>query len=578
MASWLSWLESVISAIFSMILDVAQFWQSKLFSWWTLKSPRDRCVHTLATAQTYEEWEEAACELDDVLGKDFWRQNPVSRQYDYRLILGRLEALMNARGAGDIVALANLLRSGLVRNLGNITTTKLFTHAYGGTKLLIDDYITQVALSIQYVTMWRAEQAQEPAQATMFTPQAKLELLHDTRQAFGRTTLLLQGGSAFGLCHLGVVKALHLQGLLPRIITGTAKGAMIAALVGVHPESELLPLLEGGGIDLSVFDSRWKDHPDGTESWIRVFFRRLKRFLRTGHLFDMGLLEECVRANVGDLTFEEAYARSKRILNITIATGGKDGTPNLLNYLTAPNVLIWSAAAASSASSSSTLSSPVTIYCKDETGSIMPWPLTQDAVFHPWRHVHYNDGESPLSRIAELFNVNHFVVSQARPYLIPFLRSELNLLDRRQTGWHNISRSLMRLVLVELRHRLRQLDYIGLLPAAVSRLMIDETIPGPNLTLVPDLSFKDISKLFQQQTPEHLAEWILKGERGVWPAVSALKVREAVEIELDRGYQLVRRRRPSDPIPVRHSPNEGVPRQRRVNSEGDAENGHADGE
>jgi TAG lipase/lysophosphatidylethanolamine acyltransferase len=247
---------------------------------------------------------------------------------------------MSARGAGDITALANLLRSGLVRNLGNITTTKLFTHAYGGTKLLIDDYITQVALSIQYVTMWRPEQAQEPAQATTFTPQAKLELLHDTRQAFGRTTLLLQGGSAFGLCHLGVVKALHLQGLLPRIITGTATGAMIAALVGVHPESELLPLLEGSGIDLSVFDSRRKGHPDGgKESWIRICFRRLKRFLGTGHLFDMELLEECVRTNVGDLTFEEAYARSKRILNITVATGGKDGTPNLLNYLTAPNVV-----------------------------------------------------------------------------------------------------------------------------------------------------------------------------------------------------------------------------------------------
>ncbi|KAJ5289414.1 uncharacterized protein N7443_009667 [Penicillium atrosanguineum] len=575
---WFTWLWGVLSAGFSMILDVAQFWRAKLVSWWTSKSPRDRCVHTLATAQTYEVWEDAACELDDVLGKDFWRQNPVSRHYDYRLILGRLEALMGARETGDIVALANLLRSGLVRNLGNITTTKLFTHAYGGTKLLIDDYITQVALSIQYVTMWRPEQAQEPAQATMFTPQAKLELLHDTRQAFGRTTLLLQGGSAFGLCHLGVVKALHLQGLLPRIITGTATGAMIAALVGIHPENELLPLLDGGGIDLSVFDSRRKDHADGQESWFWILLRRLKRFLRTGHLFDMELLEECVRTNVGDLTFEEAYARSKRILNITVATGGKDGTPNLLNYLTAPNVLIWSAAAASNASSSSALSAPVIIYCKDETGSIVPWPHTEDAVFHPWRHVHYNDGESPLARIAELFNVNHFIVSQARPYLIPFLRSELNLLDRRQTGWHNISRSLMRVVLVELRHRLRQLDYIGVLPGAVSRLLIDETIPGPNLTLVPDLSLKDVGKLFQQPIRERVAEWTLKGERGVWPAVSALKVREAVEIELDRGYQLVRRRRPSDPIPVRHSPNEGVPRQRRGNSEGDGENGHAEGE
>lgn len=475
---------------------------------------------------------------------------------------------MGARESEDILTLVNLLRSGLVRNLGNITSAKLFTHAYAGTKLLIDDYITQVALSIQYVTSLQPT----PVHASGFTSQAKLELLHDTRQAFGRTTLLLQGGSAFGLCHLGVVKALHLQGLLPRIITGTATGAMIAALVGIHPENELLDLLNGDTIDLSAFDHWRKDHPD-SEGWIRVFFRRTMRFLRTGHLFDMGLLEECVRANVGDLTFEEAYARSKRILNITVATAGKTGSPNLLNYLTAPNVLIWSAAAASNASASSTIRSPITIYCKDETGSIVPWPHTEDIVFQAWRHVNYNDGESPLSRISELFNVNHFIVSQARPYLIPFLRSELNLLDRRQTGWNNLSRSLMRLVLAELRHRVRQLDYIGLLPGSISRLLIDETIPGPNLTLVPDLALQDLYHLFQRPTKERVADWTLKGERGVWPAISALKVREAIEVELDRGYQLVRRRRPSDASipPARHSPNEGLPRRRK--GEAGEENG-----
>lgn len=248
---------------------------------------------------------------------------------------------MLARESENIQTLVNLLRSGLVRNLGNITSTKLFTHAYAGTKLLIDDYITQVALSIQYVTSLQPV----PGHANGFTSQAKLELLHDTRQAFGRTTLLLQGGSAFGLCHLGVVKALHLQGLLPRIITGTATGAMIAALVGIHPESELLALLDGDTIDLSAFDGRLKGHSNGVsldnkaDGLLRTFVRRVGRFLRTGHLFDMELMEECVRTNVGDLTFEEAYARSKRILNITIATAGKTGTPNLLNYLTAPNVV-----------------------------------------------------------------------------------------------------------------------------------------------------------------------------------------------------------------------------------------------
>lgn len=534
------------AAVVSMMLDVAQFWKSKLFSWWRSKSPKDRLLHTLATARTFEEWEEAAFQLDEVLSTDLWRQNATSRHYDYRLILGRLDALIQARENEDILTLVGLLRSGLVRNLGNITCLKLYRHAYAGTKLLIDEYVTQVALSIQYVTSLQTVLWSERG----FTSQAKLELLHDTRQSYGRTTLLLQGGSMFGLCHIGVVKALHLQGLLPRIITGTATGALIAALVGVHTEDELLHFLDGGRIDLSAFERRQGSKSKGNcvdnSQWlleedqynsIHTLLRRLLRYLRKGDFLDIDVLAECVRANVGDLTFEEAYARSKRILNITVATSNKGGPPNLLNYLTAPNVLIWSAAVASNVSSD-----PVTIYCKDETGSIVPWSHAQDIHLQSRRHPHHLDGESSLSRIAELFNVNHFIVSQARPYLIPFLRPDLDLLDR-QAGQWSLSRSIMRLVTVEAQHRLRQIDYLGLLPARLSRLLTDEAVPHPSLTLIPDLSMRDFARLFQTPTRKNLVHWIVKGERGVWPAVSALKVRCAIEIELDRAYQIVRRRR-----------------------------------
>ncbi|KAL3459935.1 hypothetical protein BJX64DRAFT_263977 [Aspergillus heterothallicus] len=580
---------AMVLAIISMVLDVTLFWKRKLLSWWSSKSPRTRLRHTLKTSTNYEDWEEAAFELDEILSLDLWRQNPTSKYYDYRLIMGRLTALMTAREDDDILMLVNLLRSGLVRNLGNITTHKLFLYAYAGTKLLIDDYITQVALSIQHVTALQTA----PVHESGFTSQAKVELLHDTRQAFGRTTLLLQGGSTFGLCHLGVVKALHLQGLLPRIITGTATGALIAALVGVHNEDELLGFLDGGKIDLSAFERRQRSDMQlsGWTSWLpasafaenglMTLIRRTRRYLTKGHLFDAKVLEECVRANLGDLTFEEAYARSKRILNITVATSGRSGTPNLLNYLTAPNVLIWSAAVASNASNNG-FYPPVTIYCKDETGSIVPWPHSQDVVFQPWRHINYDEGESPLSRIAELFNVNHFIISQARPYIIPFLRSELNFLDRRPTtGRWNMTRALTRLVALEIGHRLRQCNYLGILPSPIARLLIEETVPGSQVTLVPDLNLSDFFKLFKTPDQAGLAHWILKGERGVWPAVSALKVRCAIEIELDKGYQVVRRQKPNElmfPGPAmvprspgagveagaesRPLPNEGVPRRR----------------
>ena len=285
-----------------------------------------------------------AFKTDGEIVLSYRRQNPTSKHYDYRLIYERLQAIIEAREDDDILSLVNLLRSGLVRNLGNLTAPRLFNRAYAGTKLLIEDYITQVALAVEYVAAFPTSPGQE---LSGLTNQAKLDVLHDTRQAFGRSALVLQGGAIFGLCHLGVVKALHLRGLLPRIICGTATGALIAALVGVHTEDELLDFLTGDGIDLTAFrrpsekgEKEGLVNGDGQpEGILSTVTRRVKRFVKEGYFLDVAVLERCVRANVGDLTFEEAYSRTKRVLNITVSTTGGGGVPNVLNYLTAPNVV-----------------------------------------------------------------------------------------------------------------------------------------------------------------------------------------------------------------------------------------------
>jgi predicted acylesterase/phospholipase RssA len=64
-------------------------------------------------------------------------------------------------------------------------------------------------------------------------------MLNDSRQSFGQTALVLQGGSTFGLVHLGVAKCLFQQNLLPRIICGNSVGALIAALVCTRTDDEL---------------------------------------------------------------------------------------------------------------------------------------------------------------------------------------------------------------------------------------------------------------------------------------------------------------------------------------------------
>ncbi|KAK4995985.1 triacylglycerol lipase [Elasticomyces elasticus] len=562
---------NVAKSLLSCFVEVAFFWQLRAYAWWSQKSIKDLLLGTLAEAKRFEEWEAAAFHLDEIAGNDLWRQNATSKHYDYRSIYSRLQSIIEAREDEDILALVNLLRSGLVRNLGNITAPRLFNRAYAGTKLLIEDYITQVALAIEHVTAYPTSPSAAGAKTGFvydapLTNQAKLDLLHDTRQAFGRSVLVLQGGSIFGLCHIGVVKALHLRGLLPRIIAGTATGALIAALVGVHTEEELLGFLSGEGIDLYAFTAqseRASTRGGGVKhSWWTTLIRRARRFMRDGYFLDVKVLEQCVRANVGDLTFEEAYHKTKRVLNITVTTTG-GGVPNLLNYLTAPNVLIWSAALASNAADA--LYSPVSLHCKDETGAIVPYTSTAHPISlsmqlldtstpEPFRlrqpkSYEDTDRDSPLSRIAELFNVNHFIVSQARPYIAPFLRSDLHNPKPGFEGATGLTRSIMRLIVMEVQHRLTQVDSLGYLPTSIRRFLLDEHIPGASLTLVPEVVPSDFIKLLENPTKDGVEYWILRGERSVWPAVGALKVRCAVEVELDRGYQLVRRRKPFDATP-----------------------------
>jgi TAG lipase/lysophosphatidylethanolamine acyltransferase len=96
---------------------------------------------------------------------------------------------------------------------------------------------------------------------------------------------------------------------------------------------------------------------------------------------------------------------------------------------------------------------------------------------------------------------------------------------------------------MEIHHRLQQLDSLQLLPLSIRRFLVDEHIPAASVTLVPELSASDFVRLLETPTQTSLDHWILRGEKSVWPAVGALKVRCAIESELDRGYQFVRRRK-----------------------------------
>lgn len=547
----MSWIYSILGIL----------WDYLTFSWLIRRCIVDAQICELRNqskeATTYSEWLTLQKEIDELLGLDQWRRQEQSNDYDWRKLAGQKREIEHCKAIGDVLNLCGLLRTHPVRNLYNILSARLYTKAHAGTKLLIENYVREVQRSVSDLAAMVGPQIG-------FTTQDKMELFHDTCHSFGKSALVLQGGSAFSMCHLGVVKALHLRDLLPQVVVGTATGSLVAALVCVHTDAELLGVLNGKAIDLTAFQrSRMRrrkladDAPAGTK-WLQAIQRRAARFLRTGHVFNIRVLEECAQANLGNITFEEAFAKTGRILNVTIALPNQVGIPQLLNYITAPHVLIWSAVVASTATSK-TLYAPVQIYCKNETGSTEPYfaanasswnprPKTRNGsnskerpAYRPPRYAALH--EAPLKRIGELFNVNHFIVSQTRPYIAPFVRASQHYAGT--DTWTNV---FLRLASLELMHWLRQLNFLGLLPTFLCRLLMDEAIPQGNgpwgkISLTPDLTLRDLLALFDTPTVELLDEWIMRGERCVWPAVKELRVRCSIEIELEKAYEIVKRRK-----------------------------------
>jgi TAG lipase/steryl ester hydrolase/phospholipase A2/LPA acyltransferase len=135
--------------------------------------------------------------------------------------------------------------------------------------------------------------------------------------------------------HIGVLKALYESKLIPRIVSGASAGSIVCAVFCTRTDEELPALLDTYAHgDFSVFSEQ------GQEENI---FQKTARFLKFGSFLDITHLANTMRAWLGDMTFQEAYNRTRRILNICVSSAGMYELPRLLNYISAPNVLIWSA-------------------------------------------------------------------------------------------------------------------------------------------------------------------------------------------------------------------------------------------
>lgn len=244
---------------------------------------------------------------------------------------------------------------------------------------------------------------------------------------------------------------------------------------------------------------------------------------------DITKLQTLIRDNIGDLTFKEAFNRTHRILNITVASTAEYEVPRLLNYLTSPDVLIWSAASASCALTG--LYEPVELMAKGVDGNL--------CAYHP-SSLKWSDGsvqyDLPMTRLSELFNVNHFIVSQVNPHVVPFVTS-----TRGASNAPTFFQRIKYLTVSEINHRIFQIASLGMLPKSLTFLLniVIQSYSG-DINIVPHLTLCDYLNLLSNPTVEFVKHCTLNSERNTWELMSMIKGHCAISKALEDCVQKLR--------------------------------------
>ncbi|KAH6720797.1 acyl transferase/acyl hydrolase/lysophospholipase [Leptodontidium sp. MPI-SDFR-AT-0119] len=482
----------------------------------------------MKNAETMDQWKAAAKELDVLDNNEVWKADSTSCEFDAELIETRLKQLDEARINCDVKAMLHLVRTALARDLGGMGNIKLYKHSHIGTKDLIERYIDSTLDTIRSLV----EKSKISVPDGLETKDI-LEQVVYARQAFGRSALLLSGGATFGMNHVGVLKALFEAKLLPRIISGASAGSIVCAVLCTRIDEEIPDVLKAFPHgDLAVFEE------DGNEDGI---LERVRRLLTQGAWIDIKHLTRVMQDMLGDMTFQEAYNRTRRILNICVSSASVYELPRLLNYVTSPNVMIWSAVAASC--SVPVLFSAAQLLVKNPiTGENSPWNPT------PQKWIDGSvDNDLPMTRLAEMFNVNHFIVSQVNPHVVPFLvKDDISITKNANSesssgpGWVY---TLTNLAKDEALHRMQVLAELGIFPNLVTkaRSVLSQKYSG-DITILPEIEYKDFPRMLKNPTADFMVQACLCGERATWPKLSRIRNHCAVELELDAAVQRLRAR------------------------------------
>ncbi|PFH52754.1 hypothetical protein AMATHDRAFT_139236 [Amanita thiersii Skay4041] len=474
----------------------------------------------LRASTSYDEWKSAALTLDVFLNFDEWKRVDEDPFYDWKLVRKVKRSLRTMREGNDARGCLGVLETCIRANFAGVESPRLYSETFYGTKELIESYFSELEQALDYI---RETPDLSIDEKRKFFKRANVNL--------GISALCLSGGASFGYYHFGVVRAFLDAGLLPRVITGTSAGGLIAALVCTRTEEELKVLL------VPELANKITACEEPLSVW-------LKRAWTTGARFDSVLwARKCAFFTRGSMTFREAYLRTGRILNISVIPADRHSPTKLLNYVTAPNTLIWTALLASAAVPG--ILNPVVLMEKHEDGHIIPWNWGSK----------FKDGslrvDIPVQALNLYFNVTNPVVSQVNPHVHLFFFSPRGSAGKPvahrkgKSGWRGnfVLSAAEQWLKHELTKNFKVIRDLELLPQLLGQdwsSVFLQRFDGA-VTIWPRTRLWDWFRLLSDPDPPELKRMMQVGQLVSWPKLHMIENRAKIEKQIFLGRRAIRK-------------------------------------
>ncbi|TGD75347.1 DUF3336 domain-containing protein [Mangrovimicrobium sediminis] len=451
----------------------------------------------MESAESYEEWCEAARAHDLASGKLHWKNRDKSSQFDYVSIRQRLDRLRSLRARHDHAGLLFTLNEGIHGNVGGMGSSRLYQVARFGTKQVIAEYIEEIADSLRLL-------------ATVDDPdiseEERLDFFRRAAHCFGRTALMMSGSGMLLYFHVGVVKALLEQDLLPNIFSGSSGGAFVGSILATHADNELHKMFSP---EYLVEEIEQEKGP------LAVLHRIRPQILQVDEI------QAIIERLVPDLTFQEALAHTGRHLNISIAPAETHQTSRLLNATTTPNVLIRQSIMASAAVPG--VYPPVMLVARDKHGDKKAYLPSRK-----WVDGAVSD-DLPAKRLARLYGVNHYVVSQTNPHVIPFVRDSRRRRSKSGVIRAAATRTAREWINASMELAQGQLSRYPNLNQLTNTMLaiINQDYVG-DINIIPPFRFHNPTRILARLSADEIYRLIRLGERSTWPKIEMIRLQTQV--------------------------------------------------